>query len=88
MIESIFEGNKYKFCKGEKGSYWLGVAGNGGLFPGANCIAPSVTWPHLQSAAIEAGHERSEFVTKKKEKKSVGSSRKKKSDRPSIAIFK
>ena len=88
MIESIFEGNKYKFCKSEKGSYWLGVAGSGGLFPGANCVAPSGMWSDLQTAAIEAGHERSEFMTKKKEKKSIRVSRKKKSDRPSIAIFK
>ena len=88
MIESIFEGNKYRFCKSEKGSYWLGVAGNGGLFPGANCVAPSGMWSDLQTAAIEAGHEPSEFRTEKKEKKSVRSSRKKKSDRPSIAIFK
>ena len=86
MIEAIFDGNKYRYCKSKKGNYWIGVSGNGGLYPGANTIAPRALWPELQGAAMAGGCSRSDFVTEKPEKKaSVRGPRK--SKKPSISIF-
>ena len=87
MIETIFEGNKYRFCKTDKGNYWLGISGRGGKFyPGHQCIAPICIWSQLQESAIELGHSRSDFVTEKPEKsRSIRGPRK--SKKPSISIF-
>ena len=86
MIEAIFDGNKYRYCKSKKGNYWIGVSGNGGLYPGANTIAPRALWPELQGAAMAGGCSKTDFVTEKPEKKrSVRTA--KKSNGPSISIF-
>ncbi len=86
MIEAIFDGNKYRYCKTKKGNYWVGVSGNGGLYPGANTVAPVSLWSELQRSAIAGGCSRSDFVTEKPEKKkSVRAA--KKSNGPSISIF-
>ena len=86
MIESILYGSKYRFCKTDKGNYWIGVSGLGDPFPGANTMAPMSIWCDLQKSAIAAGHSRSEFVTEKPEKKSRVRVEKK-SNGPSISIF-
>jgi len=87
VIETIFKGNKYRFCKSDKGNYWIGISGRGGnLYPGQHCIAPVCLWSQLQETAIESGHSRSDFLTEKPEKKaSVRGPRK--SKKPSISIF-
>jgi len=87
MIEAIFEGNKYRFCKSNKGNYWLGITGSGGLYPGNHCIAPRCTWPELQTQAIADGHALSDFASLKSEKKEGKKRTVKKSIRPSISIF-
>ena len=86
MIEAIFEGSKYRYCKSEKGNYWIGISGNGRFYPGAHTIAPISIWSSLQKSALSAGHSKAEFVTEKPEpKKSVRTQ--KKSKGPSISIF-
>ena len=87
MIETIFEGNKYRFCKSSKGNYWLGITGSGGLYPGNYCIAPRCAWPQLQTQAIADGHALSDFASLKPEKKERKQRTAKKSNRPSISIF-
>jgi len=86
MIESILYGSKYRFCKTDKGNYWVGVSGMGHPFPGANTTAPMAIWSDLQKSAIEAGHSKEEFITEKPEKKSRVRAEKK-SNGPSISIF-
>ena len=47
MIETVFEGNKYSYHKRDgKRGMWFGLSGSGGLFPGANCVAPRIAWPN------------------------------------------
>jgi len=87
MIETIFEGNKYRFYKSDKGNYWLGITGNGGLFPGSQCVAPRCVWPSLIRQALSEGHSSDDFITKKTEKKEQKQRASKKADRPSISIF-
>lgn len=87
MIEAIFEGNKYRFYKSDRGSYWLGISGKGGLYPGNHCIAPRCTWPELQTKALSDGHSLSDFASAKPEKKERKQRAAKKSNGPSISIF-
>lgn len=87
MIESIFEGNKYRFCKDKKQKYWLGISGKGGLFPGEHCLAPVSIWGELQSIAVESGHSKAEFMLDKEEKKTKRTRASKKAKGPSISIF-
>jgi hypothetical protein len=86
VIDSIFEGNKYRFCKTDRKSYWLGLSGRGGYYPGDNCVAPVCIWGALQDSAIEAGHSKDEFFTEKLEQKEK-KTRVKKTKGPSISIF-
>ena len=88
MIDLIYGGNKYRFCKGDKRSYWLGVdRGNRGssFYPGNNCVVPMAYWSELQKAAIANGASKEDFVTKKEKK--VSKTRTKKSKGLSISIF-
>lgn len=87
MIEAVFEGNRYSYHKraGESGQ-WFGLSGSGGLFPGANCLAPMIAWPELVKAAVGSGVCNSEFRPAKPEQKST-KKRSKKVSGPSISIF-
>lgn len=87
MIESIFEGNKYRFCKDKKRKYWLGISGRGGLFPGVHCVAPMSIWGELQAIAIEDGHSKADFMLEKHEEKTKRTRAPKKAKGPSISIF-
>ena len=87
MIESIFQGNKYRFCKDKRRKYWLGISGSGGMFPGKHCVAPMSIWGELESIAIEAGHSKEEFLLEKKEQKAKRARASKKAKGPSISIF-
>ena len=86
MIDSIFEGNKYRFCKHKERTYWVGESGSGGYYPGKNCVAPSSIWGELQAEAVKAGHSKEEFFSEKPEQKEK-KTRTKKSKKPSISIF-
>ena len=89
MIEVIYGGNKYRYCKSDRGSYWIGIQrGNkkGDLYSGDNCIVAMGHWPELRKAAIESGTAPEDFITKKAESKAK-KARKKKSKGPSISIF-
>lgn len=86
MIEAIFEGCKYRYCKSEKGNYWIGISGSGRFYPGAHTIAPISIWSDLQKSAMSAGYSKAEFVVERPEKKkSIRTA--KKSNGPSISIF-
>ena len=87
MIETIFEGSKYRFCKDKGRKYWIGISGRGSMYPGNHCVAPSCMWGILEKTAIESGISKEEFICRKevKEKKSRVSS--KKNNGPSISIF-
>ena len=87
MFDVEHDGNVYRYCKNDKGSYWIGVSGRrGGVYPGAHCHVPLGYWNVLRKAALEQGADESIFKTAKKvEKKSV--SRSKKKDENSISIF-
>jgi hypothetical protein len=87
MIESIFQGNTYRFHKNSRGNYWTGVSGSGGMFPGANCIAPLCIFGELQKIAVAAGHCRSNFIREEKEKTPKKRSRTAKKNPNSISIF-
>jgi hypothetical protein len=87
MIETVFEGNRYSYHKRDgKRGMWFGLSGSGGLFPGANCVAPRITWPELVKSAVASGVSRSEFAAPKLEKKPT-KKRSKKISGPSISIF-
>lgn len=87
MIEAVFEGNKYSYHRrdGKRGE-WFGSSGSGGLYPGANCVAPRITWPELVKNAVASGIPRSEFATPEPAKKPA-KKRSKKISGPSISIF-
>jgi hypothetical protein len=88
MIDIVYGGNKYRFCKGGKRSYWLAInRGNQGnsFYPGNNCVVPVAYWSELQKAAIASGASMEDFMRKKEKK--VIKSRKKKSKGLSISIF-
>lgn len=93
MIESVFKGNTYRYCKGKNGNYWVGAsrslsAGWGSsYFPGNNCTAPTSIWGELQSIAIASGTPREAFRSPKPEETKKSSPRKKKVSGPSISIF-
>ena len=93
MIESIFKGNKYRYCKSEKGNYWIGanrsLGGGWGsnYYPGNNCTAPRCIWTELQEIAVSSGISSDEFITMKPEVKEKKKRSAKKKDRPSISIF-
>jgi len=88
VIDVVYGGNKYRFCKGDKRSYWLGIdrgsLGNS-FYPGTNCVVPMAYWSELQKAAIASGASKEDFMRKKEKK--VSKSRKKKSKGLSISIF-
>jgi len=92
MIESVFKGNTYRFCKGERGNYWVGsnrsLGGGWGAnyYPGNNCTAPMVIWGELQRIAIASGVPAEAFRSPEPEEKKR-SPRKKKESKPSISIF-
>jgi hypothetical protein len=92
MIESIFKGNKYRYCKSDKGNYWVGanrsLGGGWGsnYYPGNNCHAPTCIWTELQEIAVSSGVCSDEFITKKPEVKEKKAARKK-NNGPSISIF-
>ena len=91
MIEAVFEGNRYSYHKksGTSGQ-WLGMSGSGGLFPGANCVAPMIAWPELLKVAVAGGVCRSEFrppEPKQKPTKKPAKNRSRKISGPSISIF-
>ena len=93
MIVSIFKGNTYRYCKGEKGNYWIGynksLGGGWGsnYYPGNNCVAPRCIQTELQGIAIESGVSPDEFVTMKPEVKEKKKRTVKKDGRPKISIF-
>lgn len=88
MIEVLFEGGLYRFCKSEVSrNYWIGVGKRRGSFhPGSSCVAPLCIWGELQSIAVESGVCKTNFTTPKVEEKPKAA-RKKKSSKPSISIF-
>ena len=88
MIEVLFEGGTYRFCKSEVSrNYWIGTGKRRGSFhPGSSCIAPLCIWGELQSIAVESGVCKTTFVSAKPEPKAK-TPRKKKSTKPSISIF-
>jgi len=93
MIESIFKGNTYRFCKTDKGNYWVGanrsLGGGWGsnYYPGNNCHAPMCIWGELQQIAIASGVPAESFRSQKPEVKEKRERVSKKSNRPSISIF-
>lgn len=92
MIESTFKGNKYRYCKSDRGNYWIGanrsLGGGWGTnyYPGNNCTAPRCIWGELQQIAITSGISPDEFITKREEKP-VSKTVSKKNKKPSISIF-
>jgi len=93
MIESIFKGNTYRFCKTDKGNYWVGanrsLGGGWGsnYYPGNNCTAPRCIWGELVEIAIASGVPAESFCSPKPEVKEKRERVSKKSNRPSISIF-
>lgn len=94
MIESVFKGNTYRYCKTDTGNYWIGAnrATGGGwgsnYFPGNNCLAPRMIWGELQDIAMSSGTPAIEFRSVKPEVKAKASSpRASKKPKNSISIF-
>ena len=90
MIEVVFEGGLYRFCKSDKSrNYWLGIGKRTGRYhPGSSCVAPLCIWGELQSIAVESGICKTNFITPpKSEEKKQRTPRKKKDSKPSISIF-
>lgn len=91
MLEVVFEGNTYRFCRGEKKAYWLAISrGNKApchpAFSGSNCVVPSSFWSDLRQSAIEGGVDAVMFDTPKIEKKK-SASRRKRQVKNVISIF-
>ena len=87
MIEVTLDGYKYRYCRNERGRYWIGLNGyHGALNPIQNCVAPRCVWGRLQEIAIAEGVSVTEFFSKKEEKPASKRSSKK-SSKPSISIF-
>ena len=80
MIEVVYDGNKFRFCREGKKSYWLcisrGSDTNSQAFSGANCIAPTGSWKNLRAAAVESGVDESLFAAPVVEKKTRKRSKK------------
>jgi hypothetical protein len=80
MIEVVYDGNRFKFCREGKRAYWLCVSRdsntNSQAFSGANCVAPSGFWKDLRAAAVETGVDESLFSAPVKEKKTRKRSKK------------
>jgi len=87
MITVDFQGNSYRFSNGRNGGIWVGNGGpNRGGYPGLHMVVPSIMWPKLFAAAIEAGYEKSELIVEKVVKK-ASKKRVAKIKKNEIAIF-
>jgi|TARA_R110001583_G_scaffold16234_5_gene66142 hypothetical protein len=88
MFDVKHNGNVYRYCKSDRGNYWIGVSGTRNEFyPGAYCHVPLAFCNELRKSAIEQGADKSIFKAPKKEAKKASVSRKKKKDEGSISIF-
>ena len=89
MIDVVFDGNKYRYYKSDKGSYWMGIergSSSRGFYPGNYCRVPLAYWGRLRSIAIENGFSADDFVKKKAQKK-VSTKRTTKKAKNVISIF-
>ena len=93
MLEIVFEGNTYRFCRDEGKAYWLSISrGKDSVshpaFSGSNLVVPSSFWSDLRQSAIDGGVSSVAFdppVVAKKERKA--SLRRKRQVKNVISIF-
>ena len=77
----------YRYCKSDRGAYWLGVRPLEGAHFMKHCVAPMIHWTKLRKQAIEDGFDPASFITKKPEVKPAQKRAARKKKNVGISIF-